>query len=459
MRPRRAVVLGGGLAGMLSAAALAESVDEVTVVERDRLPEGPQERRGTPQARHFHALMCGGAAAIEDLVPGTLKRLRAEGAHRVGMPSQFVSFSPQGWFRRFDCNLFLVACSRPLLDFVVRDQVLSSWPIRMLDGREAVGLRGDARRVTAVEVRDVAGGGSQVLGADLVVDAMGRGSRTDRWLVELGLPVVREEVVDSGLQYATRLFQAPPGACEGFPVVTVQASPHGVSPGQAGGVIPIERGRWLVTLSGTRGAAAPTREEDFKAFARNLRHPVVGELLTYATPLGPVMTTRSTTNRRRRYERVRPWPEGLAVMGDALAAFNPVYGHGMSVAAQTAVALRESVRRGVSGPRLQRVLARVTDGAWRMATTEDLQYASDQPQNLATRLRRRYVERTIRTATSRPEVAKAFFGAFTLAAPFRRLLSPRVVLGVLRGPGEPPLLGPPLTSAEWSAVTSKDTPG
>ncbi|MFE3995569.1 hypothetical protein ACFXPW_28305 [Streptomyces goshikiensis] len=41
--PRTAVVIGGSLAGMLAAAALAEFAD-VVVVERDVLPEGPGAR-------------------------------------------------------------------------------------------------------------------------------------------------------------------------------------------------------------------------------------------------------------------------------------------------------------------------------------------------------------------------------------------------------------------------------
>ena len=65
MAPTHAVVLGGGLAGMLAASVLVKHVDEVTVVERDKLPDDPSPRSGVPQARHAHLLMSGGARAIE----------------------------------------------------------------------------------------------------------------------------------------------------------------------------------------------------------------------------------------------------------------------------------------------------------------------------------------------------------------------------------------------------------
>lgn len=55
-----AVVLGGSLAGLCAAAALAPHVDRVTLVERDRYPEEPRWRRGVPQARHTHNLLGAG---------------------------------------------------------------------------------------------------------------------------------------------------------------------------------------------------------------------------------------------------------------------------------------------------------------------------------------------------------------------------------------------------------------
>lgn len=41
----RAVVLGGGMAGMLSAAVLARHVDEVVVLESDAYPAAPGPRK------------------------------------------------------------------------------------------------------------------------------------------------------------------------------------------------------------------------------------------------------------------------------------------------------------------------------------------------------------------------------------------------------------------------------
>ena len=73
------------MAGLLAARVLAERFATVVVVERDRLPNGPEPRRGVPQAKHIHGLLAGGQQAIEQLLPGLTKELAADGVP-VGDP-------------------------------------------------------------------------------------------------------------------------------------------------------------------------------------------------------------------------------------------------------------------------------------------------------------------------------------------------------------------------------------
>jgi flavin-dependent dehydrogenase len=56
-----AVVIGAGMGGIAAAKAVAPYFDRVTVLDRDALPDGPEFRSGTPQARHAHALLAGGS--------------------------------------------------------------------------------------------------------------------------------------------------------------------------------------------------------------------------------------------------------------------------------------------------------------------------------------------------------------------------------------------------------------
>ncbi|MDR3084097.1 MAG: FAD-dependent oxidoreductase, partial [Streptomyces sp.] len=168
---QRAVVIGGGMAGMLAAAALSAYAD-VTVVERDTLPHGPEARKGLPQARHVHVIWSGGARAMEELVPGVTDAWLASGARRIPLPTSLVSMQPRGWFRRWPEMQFMIACSRDLLDWVVRERVTKSERVTVLQRTELLALEGDASRVTGVRVR-TDDGQEQVLAADLVIDTAG----------------------------------------------------------------------------------------------------------------------------------------------------------------------------------------------------------------------------------------------------------------------------------------------
>src|ERR1700759_2636159 len=74
------VVIGSSMAGMLAATVLSDYFDAVTVVERDVLDDGPDNRRGVPQDRQLHGLLMRGAQALEELFPGFLGELVTAGA-------------------------------------------------------------------------------------------------------------------------------------------------------------------------------------------------------------------------------------------------------------------------------------------------------------------------------------------------------------------------------------------
>lgn len=368
-----AVVVGSGLAGVLTAAVLARYAGHVTVVDRDELPAGPSLRKGVPQAHHAHLLMGGGALAIEELLPGALAELYLAGARRIELPEDLVALTAYGWQNRFAGTHFMISCGRALLDWVIRDLVLRDERITLRPSTEVMDLTGDHTHITGVALRDAG-----PLAANLVVDASGRGSRARNWLLALGVPPVKADTVDSGLAYATRVFETPDGLPDRFPAITIMADVRSDAPGQNGVLLPIEDDRWIVTVSGTRGGEPPTDEDAFVAFARGLRHPLIGDLVANAEPVGRVHSSRSTVNRRTYFEQVPQWPAGLLVLGDALAAFNPIYGHGMSCAALSAAAL-DRVLRGRPpseelAARAQRAAAASVNDAWRFATSQDVRY-------------------------------------------------------------------------------------
>jgi flavin-dependent dehydrogenase len=77
---QRAIVIGAGIAGLSAARALSDYFEQVVVLERDPLPDGPVHRPGTPQSRQAHGLLVGGQRALSELFPGFERDLVEAGA-------------------------------------------------------------------------------------------------------------------------------------------------------------------------------------------------------------------------------------------------------------------------------------------------------------------------------------------------------------------------------------------
>ena len=77
---KRAIVIGASMGGLLAARVLADYYDEVTVVERDALPDGYEPRKGVPQGRHAHGLLARGREVLEQLFPGFTEEVVSQGA-------------------------------------------------------------------------------------------------------------------------------------------------------------------------------------------------------------------------------------------------------------------------------------------------------------------------------------------------------------------------------------------
>ncbi|MFF2205202.1 FAD-dependent oxidoreductase [Streptomyces sp. NPDC058145] len=453
----RAVIIGGSMAGMLAAAAIKDQVESVEIIEAHDLPAGPDPRVGVPQAAHIHLLHSGGLDAIESLLPGTMSQLLAAGAHRIPMTTNMVIYSPEGWYRRWQRTTHhLIAASRNLTDHIVRERILKDPRINVRTQTKAVGLIGNSRQVTGVRIHTV-GQAATELPADLVIDASGRASRTPIFLAELGVNGLTEDHIDSGLVYASRIYRAPVPN-QDWPMISIQADSRSPQPANAGGILPIEGDRWHVSLMGAPGGH-PTRDANsFELFARTLRHPVIADLLTHAQPLTDVTVTHSTANRRYYYERLGAWPEGLVVLGDSVAAFNPLYGQGISVIAQGALALRNVLSDGLVpglARRAQRAIARPVDVAWALSVGQDIHFSTTTGKrpNIADRLLQRYVSRLSLTATGSFHAATALTDVLTLQASPTSLVRPSVLLSALIGPLRPQLAGPQFTPAELSLIT------
>jgi 2-polyprenyl-6-methoxyphenol hydroxylase-like FAD-dependent oxidoreductase len=430
----RAAVLGGGVAGLVAARVLADSYDEVVVVERDELPEGAEHRRGVAQGRHIHALLAGGLEAFEQLFGGLTAELTALGAPVGDMLGDVHTHLGGHVLHRGTSGLLIVQVSRPALEAILRARIGSLTNVTVLDRCDGAGpaTTSDGAAVTGVRViRRADGSAEETLAADLVVDATGRHSRIPAALEELGYGRPPVERIGIGVGYATRSYRLGRDALGGDLGILVGATPQHP---RGGALATVEGRRCLLTLFGVLGDHPPTDVPGFEVFAGTLQCPDIYQAVRDAEPLDEPVAFRHPASVRHRYERLRRFPDRLLVMGDAVSTFNPIYGQGMSVVALQGLALQRHLQEPGDPRPLEflREVGRIVDVPWGMAAGGDLSFpGAEGRRTVGMRVLGAYVSRLQAGAARDPRLGRAFLRVAGLVDPPQALLRPSILARAL----------------------------
>jgi 2-polyprenyl-6-methoxyphenol hydroxylase-like FAD-dependent oxidoreductase len=380
---KQAVIIGAGIAGLAAAGALADWFEEVTVLERDHLPDGVACRPGTPQAWHSHGLLLGGLFALEELFPALGDDLTAAGAVPLRFNQDFREELPnREAMPQRDFGWVGYTMTRPLVESTLRRRVVQRRNVTLRQSTRAFGIiaEGDQSRVTGVRCSSADDGGDETLSAELVVDASGRGHLTAALLQSIGRPPAAESVVGIDLGYTTTVLDIPDDAPSDWKAVLTHSNAPQSS--RRAVMLPVEHGRWMMTLAG-RGSDRPPGEWDaLLGYLRELNTPTIYNAVRKSVPVGRLARFGFPESIWRHYERLADFPAGLIPIGDAICRFNPIYGQGMTVAAKEASLLHRLIASRAAEPDPlaglgQRFFADakpLVETAWTMAAIPDFAY-------------------------------------------------------------------------------------
>ncbi|WP_269859337.1 FAD-dependent oxidoreductase [Streptomyces sp. RPT161] len=433
---RTALVLGGSIAGLMAARVLSDHAERVVIVDADDL-DTDGARPGVPQLAHLHVLLDMGGTQLQRWFPGLIGELVDDGAVLSDWDRMWQYLD--GARKVSVSGRQLLGATRPFIESRVRRRVLARENVTVVRGR-VDGLRFTGNRVSGAYYLPLGADrdGREELAGDLVVDATGRASRLGAWLEAAGWQAPPLERMRIDLGYATALF----GRGTELPGVTTaqclsSAPAAGQPPEDTAAMSEVEGGRWMVVLA-NYADRRPTRDpEEFLTRCGKLGAEPFQEVAARCEMLGGVVVHSVADSRRRDFRRLDRFPTGLVAVGDAVAAFNPVYGQGMASATLHASCLSAFLRSGES---LQepawgyfRRVRVVVDAAWQLSTLGDLaQPHVTGPYPPGYRFASWYSERFLAATVTDPEVNQVFVDVVNMREHPRLLTRPSTVLRVAK---------------------------
>jgi 2-polyprenyl-6-methoxyphenol hydroxylase-like FAD-dependent oxidoreductase len=420
------------MAGLLAARVLANHFGRVIVLERDPLTDDGHPRKGVPQAHHVHVLLDGGLRVIEDYFPGFVDEMMRDGIEPIGWSEDTRWYQSGTWKTRLPCGLKSYPQGRVALERRVRARLGTQHRVEIRTESNVQSLLYDAANESVTGVRVIRAGQQTELAADLVVDATGRGSRVLKWLVDLGYQAPPRETISIDLVYVSRIYQQTAEsrswkalACHPLPDV-----PRGAV------LSPLDSERWILTLFGYLGEHPTTSPDDILRFLRDLSIPDVYNAVSAAKPLSEPVRFGYPVQVRRRFDRLKRFPAGLLVVGDAACSLDPVFGQGMTVACQEARAL-DRLLGANTDPQLLRKrffsgCQKIIETPWLITKSEALRFMKMPGKRPASiRVMQWYTRHVFDLSAESVEVYRAFLDVMHLLAGPEAMFRPTVVRRVL----------------------------
>ena len=424
-----AIIIGGGIAGLLAARVLYEHFEEVVIIEKDKYPLQAGPRNGTPQANHIHVLLTKGKEILLTMFPNLQNKLVAKGAKILNLTNDLDYYVGTGYAMKFESELTTIACTRQLLEYVIRNEIFENYPeVIVRENTRATGLviskdkdKG-LRTIKGVTVLSDNTNSEETILGDLVVDTTGRESQTAKWLQRLGYNRPEETVVNSYIGYSTCWFDPntqhisetdiKPNIKPTIVLTNPPSNPY------MGLIYPVEGSGWLVGILGIGKNYPPTDKQGFLQYTKKLETSDIYNAIKDYELSGPIFGYRTSGSKQFHYEKMKDWPENFIAYGDSVSSFNPFYGQGITVSCIEAVTLDKILReykkrnKGLLGFSrvFQKKVSKINNLPWLFGTSEDFRWPTTEgiKPGLITRYIQKYSNRVLLLTPKSKIASKSF---------------------------------------------------
>lgn len=430
-----AVVIGGSMAGLVAARALSNHFKKVTIIEKDKVDNKPETRKGQPQTRHIHLVLAHAMNILLAYFPSLKKELIENGASELDVGNDYNWYSYGGFKKKGVTGITALTMTRELLEYHVKKQVLNIKNITIQDETKALEMKMQNENVNALVLEKA--GEKQIINTDFVVDASGRGTKAYKWLEQYGYPTPEETKIKIDIMYVTILFERK----KMFPeekLEVISYTPEAPNEKLGAVLMPIENNRWVLTLIGMRGVEPPQNDEELLKFLKGLPISGLYDAISGATRLTDFLVFKCPHSIRRHYEKLERFPGSYLVLGDAVSNFNPMYAQGMASAICQAKILDEVLRITPSNDKVFKTyinkVNKVIEDFWTSGSYEDFKYPETEGEKPAgLKMVNGYMKALQKAANKDTELFKELLEVAGYLKSGKDLFRPKILWKVFKG--------------------------
>lgn len=368
------VIIGASIGGSLAAYVLSPYFKSVKIIEQSKTLG--EKRKGLGHGLQFHVFLAQGQKTLQTLIPGINEDFERNKCPLISIPSDnywetdfgVVTLKMEPWAQIYMMDRLTL--ERVLIERLLSDR--KNVTIELGETFQKFEWDSSGKEVIGVHTKHLEEG-AKLHPSDLCIVSGGRGFPLSPLLNAQDFQTPPKLFVPSDFVYVSQILHNtqefdwklrykqwnPPHSFSG----AVLAKIH-------------EEGKYILMVGGMRKQYPQATHEGVQNFLKQFSDTTYLDVLNSSEVVVPPSIYRIDGSHHTPFGKCKSWPKSLIALGDAVCAFNPVYGQGLSVATMEVEALQKAFQMNKVAQKnwelkFQKEVDRIVRDPWLMATGED----------------------------------------------------------------------------------------